>query len=152
MNVRPTLKWFNGKWKRMIVGVNDQYTETPVVMAEPVGDLNDTDAKIYPFKKMIGRQAADKNNQTVLVPHLFPGEAGPNAYWATFDWGPALAEGAAYAGQTYSGEFEFVDTVMYLSVNHEVAPVSEALTCTDCHWGGIDFVELGFDGDPLAVP
>ncbi len=148
MNVRPTLKWHNGKWNRMIIGVNDTFDSTPVVMAEPVGAMDDGLSKIYPFKKMIGRQPADAINDRILVPHLFPGPAGENAFWKNFEWGPALTEGAAYAGQEYSGEYTFVDTVMYLAVNHEVAPKEMALDCGDCHAGGIDFTDLGYEGDP----
>jgi hypothetical protein len=98
---------------------------------------------------MIGRQAADAVNQTMLVPHLFGMGPGENPYWAKYDWDLALAEGAAYAGQDYSGEYEFVDTVMYLSINHEIAPKEEARGCGDCHFGGIDFTTLGYDGDPM---
>ncbi|MBN2562667.1 MAG: tetrathionate reductase family octaheme c-type cytochrome [Phycisphaerae bacterium] len=149
-DVEPELRWFNGKYDRMIVGVNDQYTQTPVVLAEPVGDINDLDAKLYPFKKLIGKQAADANNHTVLVPHLFGTASGENPYWSKFDWDLALQEGAAYTGQTYSGQYEWVDTVMYLSVNHEVAPKEQARACNDCHGGGIDFVALGYEADPLG--
>lgn len=148
MNVRPTLMWFNGKWERMIIGENDQYTTTPVEIAKPVGSFDDPDSKLYPFKKMVGRQPADKNNKTMLVPHLFGKKAGDNPFWGVYDWGLALAEGAAYAGQTYSGEYEFVDTVMYLKVSHEIAPAENALDCEDCHNGGIDFVALGYPQDP----
>ena len=148
MNVRPELKWFNGKWKRMAIGTNDQYTSLPVNLAEPMGDISDPKAKLYPFKKMVGRQPADKNNQTMLVPHLFGTGPGPNPFWGKFDWAKALEEGAAYAGQNYTGEFEFVDTVMYLRVSHEVAKKDDVLQCMDCHVGGIDFKALGYSDDP----
>jgi len=156
-NVRPELKWFNGKYRRVIIGVNDQYAQTPVVLADPVGDINDPTAKIHPFKKMIGKQVADPGTQKLLVPHLFGMKGGPNPYWAKFNWKLAVAEGDAYAklavgGQNwvdYSGQDPiFVDTVMYLSINHEVAPASQALDCEDCHAGGIDFTTLGYPGDP----
>lgn len=129
----------------MIVGEDDQYTTPPVVLAEPLGDINDPNAKLYPFNKMIGRQPADKNNQTMLVAHPFGTVAGTNPYWGKFNWDLALAEGAAYAGQTYSGEYEFVDTVMYLQVGHDVAVKEQALDCTACNDGGIDFKALGPD-------
>jgi hypothetical protein len=111
---------------------------------------------IYPFKKMVGKQPADRVENIVLVPHLFPGSDGPNAYWKNFEWGPALQDGANQTGQPYSGEFFFVETVNYLSVNHEVAPKEDAYGyggvegCTDCHTGGqVDFTLLGCTGDPL---
>ncbi len=157
-NVRPELRWFNGKYTKFLTGVNDQYTSLPAVLAEPVGDYTDPNAKIYPFKKMIGNQPADRNNQTILVPNLFPSASQPNAYWKLYDWNLALAAGALAAGQDYTGEYDFVDTVMYLSVNHEIAPKAEALGagpgtegCGDCHTGDkIDWPALGWTGDPAA--
>ncbi len=153
-NVRPTLKYYDGNWSKTIIGVTDQYTSLPAVLAEPTADYTTAGAMIYPFKKMIGNQPADANNNTILVPHLFGPSAGPNAYWKVYDWNLALAEGAAYAGQTYTGEYEFVDTVMYLTVNHEIAPSEQALgyegACGDCHTNGqYDWTELGWTDDPV---
>lgn len=104
---------------------------------------------------MIGNQPADLNNNTILVPHLFGSAGGPNFYWSKCDWNLALEEGAAAAGQTYTGAYEFVDTEMYLSVNHEVAPKEQAYgmdgTCGDCHGGNqIDWAALGWSDDPAA--
>jgi octaheme c-type cytochrome (tetrathionate reductase family) len=157
-NVRPTLRYFDGKWSRFIIdpdaNVTDKYMTTPVVLGEPVADYNTPGAKIYPFKKMIGNQPADAVNQTMLVPHLFGLKGGDNPYWVKFDWNLALQDGAAYTGQTFSGSHEFVDTVMYLTVNHEVAPKEQAYgmdgACGDCHGGDqIDWTELGWTADPL---
>ena len=149
-NVTPELMWFNGKWNRMMINVNDTITEVPVVLASPVGAKDDGVSKIYPFKKMIGNQPADLNNQTVLVPHLFGLLGGPNPYWVAYDWTLALVDGATYTGQTYSGQHYFVDTVMYLSVNHEIAPASGARSCSSCHDvnTGIDFTALGYTANP----
>ncbi len=152
-NVRPTLRFFNGKYTKFLIGENDQYTSLPAMLAEPVGDYTDPNAMIYPFKKMIGNQPADAGNQTILVPHLFGMAGGPNPYWGVFDWNLALVDGAAATGQTYTGAFEFVDTEMYLSVNHEVAPKEQAYgmdgACGDCHLSTqIDWAALGWSGDP----
>ena len=154
-DVRPALRYFNGKYTKFLIGDNDQYTSLPAVLAEPVGDYTDPNAMIYPFKKMIGNQPADAGNQTILVPHLFGTAGGPNAYWGKYDWNLALVDGAAATGQTYTGAFEFVDTEMYLSVNHEVAPKEQAYgmdgACGDCHLGTqIDWTALGWSGDPAA--
>jgi len=154
-DVRPSLRFFNGKYSKFLVGANDQYTSLPAVLAEPMGDYTDPDAMIYPFKKMIGNQPADAGNQTILVPHLFGSAGGPNAYWGNYDWNLALVDGALANGQTYTGAFEFVDTEMYLSVNHEVAPKEQAYgmdsACGDCHLDNqIDWAALGWSGDPAA--
>jgi octaheme c-type cytochrome (tetrathionate reductase family) len=152
-NVRPTLRYFDGKWSRFIIGKNDQYTTTPVVLGEPVADYTTPGAMIYPFKKMVGNQPADATNNTMLVPHLFGLKGGENPYWVKYDWNLALQDGALYTGQEYLGTYEFVDTVMYLTVNHEVAPKEQAYgmdgACGDCHGDGlIDWTELGWTADP----
>ena len=153
-NVRPELRYFNGKYTKMLVGANDTYTSEPVNLAAPVGDYTDPDAMIYPFKKMVGNQVADVVNKRIMVPHLFGGAGGPNAYWGKFDWDLAILDAAAITGQPYTaGDFGFVETEMYLSVNHEVAPKEDAwgmgANCGDCHLAGqLDWAALGWTGDP----
>jgi octaheme c-type cytochrome (tetrathionate reductase family) len=154
-NVRPVLRFADGKWNRMLVNRNDSYTSLPVDLASPSATYRTADAMIYPFKLMTGNQPADKVNQTVLVPHLFGTASGENAYWTKFDWALALQDGAAYTGQNYSGQFEFVDTTMLLKVDHEVAPKEAAYgrdnDCTDCHFSGqIDWQALGWPSDPVT--
>lgn len=152
-DVRPVLRAHNGKWHRMMINVNDQYTTTPVMLAEPAAAANDPLAKIYPFKLMAGKQVADPINQTIMVPHLFGLDGGDNPYWVAYDWNLALLDGAAYTGQTYSGTHAFVETEMLLSVNHEIAPGTMALgkdnDCAACHSPGlIDWPSLGWPNDP----
>ncbi len=157
-NVRPTLRYSNGKWNRMVIGVSDKYTEEPIQLAEPLGDYSDPNAMIYPFKLMVGNQPVDPVTHTVLVPHLFGLAGGPNPYWAKYDWASAIADGAAYTGQNFSGTYAFGATEMLLSVNHEVAPAEQALGmggihgggCSDCHSGDvIDWQALGWTGNPM---
>jgi len=153
-DVRPTLRYFNGKYEKFLIGDNDVFTSLPAVLANPVGEYTDPDAMIYPFKKMIGNQPADANTDKILVPHLFGGAGGPNAYWGKYDWNLALQDGSDVTGQGYTGEFTFVDTEMYLSVNHEVAPKEMAHgmdgDCSDCHFSDqIDWGALSWSGDPI---
>jgi octaheme c-type cytochrome (tetrathionate reductase family) len=153
-DVRPELLYFDGKWDRMMINKNDQYTDLPVVLAKPSADYTTPGALIYPFKKMVGNQPADAGNQTMLVPHLFGLKGGPNPYWGNYDWDLALTDAANYTGQTYTGAYEFVDTEMYLTVNHEIAPKEQALgmdaACGDCHTSGvIDWTGLGWSDDPV---
>ena len=155
-NVRPTLLYSDGKWNRKMIGTNESFTTTPVDLGSPSADYTTPGAKIYPFKKMIGDQVADADNNIMLVPHLFGMKGGPNPYWGKFDWDLALRDGAAYTGQPYSGNYEFVDTFMYLSVNHEVAPAEQAYgkdgACADCHLDDqIDWQALGWTDDPISL-
>ncbi len=148
--VEPALRWYDGKWARLTVGDDDQRAGSLVTLGEPTATRMTPGAKIYPFKRMVGTQMRDKGNNTMLVPHLFGTAGGPTPYWGNWDWDAALVEGAAKAGQTYTGNFEWVDTEMFLTVNHEIAPKEDARTCSDCHGGGIDFTALGYSGDPIG--
>lgn len=101
IDVQPTPRWFNGEWRRMMIGSADTYATAgtvndPVILAEPTATAADADAKIYPFKVMYGRQPADTVNKRLIAPHLFGSAAGANPYWSSYNWALALEEGAAY--------------------------------------------------------
>jgi hypothetical protein len=51
----------------------------------------------------------------------------------------------------YTGELEFIDTVMLLKVDHEVAPKEQALRrCDDCHTSGkVDWQASGWTAHPV---
>ena len=158
-SVRPELRYFDGKWRKALIGVNDTFpASAPAVLAEPAADRFTPGAKIYPFKKMIGDQAAAydaaTNSWKFIVPHLFGLKGGPNPYWVAYDWDLALQDGALYTQQVYTpGTYVFAETEMLLSVNHEVAPAEQALGrnngCEDCHFSEvIDWQALGCTGDP----
>jgi hypothetical protein len=154
MDVTPTYLWYNGKWQHKVVNVADTYVEAgteedPVVIAAPTATVADTDAKIHPFKKLIGRQPADTTNNRLVVPHLFGTGPGPNPYWVAFDWGLAIEEGTAFAGQPYSGDYGFVNTVNYLTIHHEVAPKENALDCASCHGNEAFWSQIGLE-DPVG--
>ena len=162
-NVRPELRYYNGKWNRIVMGVNDKGLDTsqPVDLGSPAATYRDADAKIYPFKKMTGNQPFDSVDKTVLVPHLWGTVTGANPYWSKFDWNLALVDASAYSAsltkygayQQYNGTYEFDDTFMLLKVDHEVAPKEQALgyggACDDCHLSNqIDWAALGWTADP----
>ena len=159
LNVRPTLRFYDGKWIKSLIGENDTVASLPsedgkVYLGGPAADYTNPNAKIYPFKKLIGNQPADANNGTILVPHLFGTAGGPNPFWGAYDWNLALQDGADRTGQPYTGEFVFVDTVSYWAVNHEIAPAADALgqggNCGDCHFSDqIDWPGLGWTADPV---
>lgn len=128
MSVKPAYAWYNGKVKRYVLG-DTINTEGVTALTEPVGDINDPNSKIYPFKVMGGRQAADAVYNYLLVPHLF----GPGGYWEALNWQKAFADGMEAAGLPYSNQYKWVETVMYLGLNHEVLAKKFALSCVQCH-------------------
>jgi hypothetical protein len=96
---------------------------------------------------MEGRQIYDMKNRTLIVPKLF----GKDGYWATYDWDQAARLGMESVGLPYSGEYGWIDTIMYWKINHMVAPAGDALDCLDCHGdnGRLDWKALGYKKDPM---
>ena len=154
--IKPVYAWYNGKVKRYLLG-DPINPEGVTKLNEPVGDIRDPVSKIYPFKIMGGTQAADARYKYLLVPHL----AGVGGFWQTLDWQQSFASGAAASGLAYSGEYKWVETAMYLSLNHEVLPKVFALSCVQCHESlrndlscgrchqkkrGVDFTKLAYSG------
>jgi octaheme c-type cytochrome (tetrathionate reductase family) len=147
MNVTPVYRWYNGTIERYMKGQVVTDPAVPVVMTAPVGSINDAQAKIYPYKYYTGDQPMDSQFKYLSVFQQY------KSLWADFDWNKALAEGARGANLPYSGTYQFVNTVSYLSVPHEVAPREEALQCGECHLGGtrLDWKALGYPGDPMRT-
>jgi hypothetical protein len=154
--IKPVYAWYNGKVKRYLLG-DPIKAEGVTALNEPVGDIRDAKSKIYPFKIMGGTQAADAKYNYLLVPHL----AGVGGFWQTLDWQQSFGSGAAASGLAYSGNYKWVETAMYLSLNHEVLPKVFALSCVQCHESlrnelscgrchqnkrGVDFKKLAYSG------
>ncbi len=127
-NLVPEYMWFNGSIKTKTA--KDMIDPGNVVnVGWPVGDRNDPNARIFPFKVHRGRQPYDTVNKTLLAPLL----SGPHGYWTTFDWQDALTRGQKFLGLPYSGSFDFVETRYVFPSTHMVAPKDKALACIDCH-------------------
>ena len=130
-NVTPEYFWFNGSINNLTA--KDTIDPSGVVkISYPTGDKNDTNSRIFPFKVHRGRQPYDKVNKNLLIPRLF-GKEGTGAYWAEYDWEKAASSGMQYAGLTFSGEMDFVDTSYVFPITHMVAPKDKALQCRECH-------------------
>jgi len=155
-SAKPVYRWYNGKVRRYVLG--DKINVGGVTkLTEPVGYHQDPESKIYPFKMMEGKQAADAEHDTILAPHLF----GPGGYWKTLDWKKSFESGMEAAGLPFSGQWKWVDTVMYWGLNHEITPKERALSCVQCHSslqsapycgrchqhkGDVDFKDLAYRG------
>ena len=127
-NVRPEYFWYNGVIKS--VTAKDKIDPTGVVKVSwPVGNRQDSDSRIYPFKVHKGNQPYDKVNQTLLMPLL----SGKQGYWNTLDWDEALTVGQTSMGLPFSGEFDFVETTYVFPITHMVAPKDKSLSCSECH-------------------
>jgi hypothetical protein len=142
----PEYDWYNGTASHYILG-DTINTDGTTNINDPLGDINDPNAMIWPFKIHRARQPYDIVNNILLVPET----VGPEGFWTTFNWELALQNGAEDAGLPYSGEFGFTETDMYWPQTHMVQPVENVLQCTDCHSenGRMDWQALGYFGDPI---
>ena len=146
-NVVPEYAWFNGK-----AGVHawgDKIdVDKELRLNWPVGDKADKAARIYPFKLHRGRQIYDSGHRYLVNPHLVT----EDGFAYTLDWAKAAELGMQARGLAYSGKFDFVDSVMFLRINHMVAPAAQSLGCKDCHGPAqtrMNWRKLGYDADPL---
>lgn len=130
-NVEPDYLWFNGTADHYLLG--DTIQEVPVEMNTLFGSYDDRDSKIIPVKINTGDQIYDKKYNILIQPKLFSETRGDSAYWQDFNWHTAAAAGMNRVGLPYSGEYGFVETIMYWPINHMVAPVEETVGCEECH-------------------
>lgn len=147
MNYVPTYAWYNGQMERYMVGDKIKDPSKPVVMIKPVGSIMDKTAKIYPYKFYQGSQPMDAKFKYLNTFQQY------KSLWDHYDWDKALKDGGQDLGLPYSGKFQFVKTVAWLSAPHEVAPKEQALQCGECHMGAkrMDWKSLGYKGDPMQV-
>ncbi|QIZ77929.1 tetrathionate reductase family octaheme c-type cytochrome [Ferrimonas lipolytica] len=151
-NVEPEYAWFNGKAGAYVTG-EQMIPETVTKLAWPLGDINDSSAKIYPFKVHRGSQPYDVKHRVFIPPQT----TGKDGFWSTFDWDLAAELGMdkhvvmQAKGLSYSGKLDFAETEMWWRLNHMVAPKEQSLGCMDCHGksGRMDWQALGFPADPM---
>jgi hypothetical protein len=113
-----------------------QVDPTQVVEVNRIhGTAEDGTSRIWPFKRMEGRQAYDSGFNKLAYSHVW-GPTSDTAFWTNFDWAKAIEAGMKAAGSEYSGSFGFVDTHMYWPITHMVAPAESAVGCAECHAEG----------------
>jgi len=130
-DVVPVYAWFDGQVEYT---TGDQTIDpTTVVEVNRIhGDPEDGKSRIWPFKRMEGRQAYDAGNNRLAYSHVW-GPTTDSAFWTHFDWDKAITAGMEAAGVEYSGDYGFVDTYMYWPTTHMVAPAEDAMDCVECH-------------------
>ncbi|MEX5728868.1 octaheme c-type cytochrome (tetrathionate reductase family) [Rhodovulum iodosum] len=130
-DVVPYYSWFNGQVD--YTTADQKIDPSKVVEINKIsGSSGDGRSRIWPFKRMEGRQAYDSGLDHLVYSNVW-GPTTDTAYWTNFDWGKAIAAGMKAAGAEYSGEYGFVDTYMYWPITHMVAPAADALDCRECH-------------------
>jgi octaheme c-type cytochrome (tetrathionate reductase family) len=146
-NFTPTYLWFNGNNEyRYILGDKINPNEVTYIN-KPAGDINDANAKIFPFKLHIAKQPYDAVYNYLLQPVT----AGEGGFWTTFNWDDGFELAAPITGLAYSGQYDFAETYMYWATTHMVQPAENALQCESCHGDGgrLNWEALGYPGDPI---
>lgn len=146
-DVLPNYLWFNGNLAyRYLLGDKIDPTQ-PTYINLPAGDIDDPQAKIFPFKLHTAKQPYDAINNYLLQPIT----AGEEGYWTNFDWDQAFELAEEVMGLKYSGEYGFAETWMYWPTTHMVQSKENALQCTNCHGSEsrLDWLALGYHGDPM---
>ena len=122
--VRPEYRWWNRKM---------------LSPPEPLGDEGDPSAKITPWKRATYTVVADaQSGKPIMI------KAG--VYAVKGDPLAAAKKGAEDTKAEFSGAVKGVEETMLFSLNHQVAPKSQALACDACHStnGVMDFKALGY--------
>jgi len=142
-NVTPVYRFFNGRSRFYKFGTPAVPQDNGrVLMAGPLGSRMEPGATITAMKRHEGNQPIDP-----VTKYLLPLKIG--IYFQTGDLATAVTKGVAEVGWPNNG-YAFAETERYLGVYHEVAPASQALTCSSCHGGTrLDFKALGYA--PLAA-
>jgi hypothetical protein len=150
-NVTPVYRFFNGRSRfyEFATPAVAQANGT-ILMAGPLGSRTEPGARLTAMKRHEGRQPIDPKTA-----YLLPLKIG--IFFQTGDLANAVAEGVVGVGWPNNG-YTFAETERYLGLYHEVAPASQALSCSSCHGGTrIDFKALGYtplstrNGTPLCA-
>jgi octaheme c-type cytochrome (tetrathionate reductase family) len=145
-DILPNYLWWNGNLAYRYLLGDKIDPARPTDINRPAGDIQDAQARIFPFKIHVARQPYDVINSYLLQPIT----AGDNGYWTNFDWDNAFRLAEPVTGLKYSGEYGFAETWMYWPSTHMVQPKENALQCNGCHNpdGRLDWQALGYPGDP----
>lgn len=132
-NVRPEYVWFNGTADHLLITDKIDTTNKVVKINQLLGDYKDRSSKIVPVKVHRGRQPYDTETLHILQAKLWDRQPGHGALWLDLNWDSAIIKGMEYVGLPYSGKYAFIETEMYLPVNHMVSPSHESVSCKECH-------------------
>jgi octaheme c-type cytochrome (tetrathionate reductase family) len=175
INVKPCYAWYNGKHERYLLG--DQLPEDiDPVLNQPSGSFADPAAQIFPFKCYAGIQPIDAKNQILAVPNLWQG-LWKHLDWNRAIQDGMAAVNLEYSGELAFRRTRMFWAINHEVVPKEQAlhcadcHQPQYVDCARCHRqfagvdfadsispvdGGhvsqrLDFLELGYAGDPALV-
>ena len=144
-NVVPVYTWFNGETRIQKMGEKVEYNDDGIVtIMEPQGNRKDNKARIHAFKLHEGVLPVLKKEQW-LIP------LAVDEFFIDGDIDKAVREGCANAYGNHHPDYEWVQSIRYMGLFHEVRPADKALQCLDCHSDGgrLNWKELGYKKDPI---
>jgi len=141
-DLTPVYKWWNGTSYGVLLGDQNMVAEADGTYAtsKPNGSVADPNAKLYPFKYKTATQPMRSANRMLVALNTLDYMTGSgNPYTAT----SLGLQGMGYLG---TDSVQWVRTSTYQALNHQVAPKSTALGCTDCHGSSarLDLQSLGY--------
>jgi hypothetical protein len=107
-DVPPLYRWFDGQI-RYETELTEVTPGVPAVINPISGRPTDGVSRIWPFKRMDGRQPYDTEYLTLLLNQVY-GPGSETAYWVHFDWDKSLRAAMDYVGEPFSGDWDFIDT------------------------------------------
>jgi hypothetical protein len=143
--VQPVYAWYNGKTHSQLMGEPIKPgKDGKVGIMVPEGKRRDRRSRLQAFKLHQGVLPVLKDRRW-LVP------LAVDEFFADGDVDKAVRGAAAIVYGIDDPSFEWVPTVRYMGIYHEVQPAESALGCLDCHapQGRLDWQALGYKADPL---
>jgi|GEM_PF-389343 len=147
-NLAPAIRFWNGTSTFYEFGTQSVAGSSGrVLIAGPVGDINDSSAKLFAFKHHLAVLPHDP-----VTGRILPVKMGIILQSGNID--AAITTGTAEVGWSLAQGYDFIDTERFMGLFHEVSPATEALGCNDCHNGGtrVDFSGLGYNPLPQRDP
>ncbi|MBI1922357.1 MAG: chitobiase/beta-hexosaminidase C-terminal domain-containing protein [Geobacter sp.] len=93
-------------------------------ISRPVGAINGSSDKLFPFKYKTANQPLANGKLVTLA---------TGTYFATGNYDQAVKDGLVYMGMGSTTPYSTVTTDEYQLLNHQVMPGTQALTCAECH-------------------
>ncbi|MCP4903161.1 MAG: hypothetical protein GY906_39875 [bacterium] len=144
-NVVPIYAWFNGKSKVQLPQEKAEFDdEGRIVMVQPLGSREDSEARIHAFKLHRGKLPVLDEQGWILPVKV-------DDFYAHGDIELAVRDATHDVYGVADAQFRWVSTIRYMGIFHEVQPADGALRCLDCHGADtrLDWMALGYEADPL---
>lgn len=147
-SVTPEYRWFDGT--SYVYNLGEEINPNPdgtYTMAKANGKIFDGKSKIVPIKNHWTVMPLSEDNK--IIPPVIM------TMFMTGDFDQAVREGMEEQGM--SGSYSIVNANAEMLISHGVDPLTEALSCSDCHNGEgtsnrmLPFSELGYHQFPNSV-